>query len=72
MILNKQGKRTLCQYLFLKVRREEELRNKIKLMEEENRTKEQSLSSKDADKISMLEELVIRETLDKVRYRSTE
>ena len=48
------------------------MRNQIKQLEEENRKKQQTLTSADYDKITMLEQSLISATLDKVSFWSTE
>ena len=48
------------------------MRNRIKQLEEENKTQQQTLTSEEKDKIKMLEESLIRTTLDKVSLWSTE
>ena len=54
------------QLLPSKIRKEEEMRNKIKLLEEQYIRKQQALTSEDRDKMKDLEESLIRATLDKV------
>ena len=45
-----------------------EMRKKIKQLEEENKRSQQIVIGKDKDKIKVLEESLIRATLEKVRF----
>ena len=45
-----------------------EMRNKIKQLEEENKRSQQIVIGKDKDKIKVLEESLIRATLEKVSF----
>ena len=58
----------LVCFLIFKVRNEVEMRKKIKQLEEEIKRSQQIVIGKDKDKIKVLEESLIRATLEKVSF----